>query len=126
MLGRVRANDSGGSRTQLAYAAGALSRDRVVTGSRAAFIFDGETVPRRLKHFEDSIIEHVRGMHDLAERYASDGGMTAGAAQRTGRILGKRHTLDVNELPEERALQPKPTVLLIAPNWLRAHRSLRS
>jgi len=50
------------------------------------------------------ILEHVRGMHDLAQHYASGGGVTVAVARRVGGILGALHRLDAGALPGKLAL----------------------
>jgi aminoglycoside phosphotransferase (APT) family kinase protein len=67
------------------------------------------------------ILEHVRGMHDLAQHYANGGRVTVAVARRVGRILGALHRLDAGALPGKLAL---PTE---APWILSVHRpSLRT
>lgn len=73
------------------------------------------------------IIEHVRGMHDLSQHYASGGRMSVAMARRMGRILGKLHTLELNTLPEELRLQTEaPWILSVHCPSLRTLRDISS
>jgi aminoglycoside phosphotransferase (APT) family kinase protein len=60
------------------------------------------------------ILEHVRGMHDLAQHYASGGRVTVAVARRIGGILGALHWLDAGALPGKLALPTEPPWILSA------------
>ena len=73
------------------------------------------------------ILEHVRGMHDVTQHYASGGGMTATVARRVGDILGKLHRLDAKALPGKLALPTEaPWILSVHHATLGALREISS
>ena len=73
------------------------------------------------------ILEHVRGMHDLAQHYASGRRVTVTTARRVGRILATLHTLRPDTLPGELALPTEaPWILSVHRPSLRTLREISS
>src|SRR5581483_10041853 len=71
------------------------------------------------------ILEHLRGMHDLAQHYAKGGRVTLAVARRVGGILGALHRLDAGALPGKLALPAEsPWILSVHLPSLRTIREL--
>ena len=73
------------------------------------------------------ILEHVRGMHNLAQHYASGHSVTVATARRLGGILGTLHTLHADTLPGKLALPTEaPWILSVHRPSLRRLREISS
>jgi aminoglycoside phosphotransferase (APT) family kinase protein len=73
------------------------------------------------------ILEHVRGMHNLAEHYASGRCVTVATARSVGGILGTLHTLHADTLPGKLALPTEaPWILSVHRPSLRTLREISS